>query len=48
MSVLAVEMSDFVRVPNSNSLYWELKKYFNSIIQNIHLYINRTSLFCNT
>ncbi|CAD8136110.1 unnamed protein product [Paramecium octaurelia] len=48
MSVLAVEMSDFVRVPNSNVLYMELKKYFNSIIQNIHLYINRTSLFCNT
>ncbi|CAD8132294.1 unnamed protein product [Paramecium pentaurelia] len=43
MSVLVIEMSDFAKVPNSNFLYWQLKKYFNSIIQNVHLYINRTS-----
>ncbi|CAD8137694.1 unnamed protein product [Paramecium pentaurelia] len=48
MIVLSMEMSDFARVINNEIFYWELKKYFNSIIQNVHLYINRTSLFCNT
>ncbi|CAD8045865.1 unnamed protein product [Paramecium sonneborni] len=48
MVVLSMEMSDFARLINSEPFYWELKKYFNSIIQNVHLYINRTSLFCNT
>lgn len=48
MIVLSMEMNEFARVINNEIFYWELKKYFNSIIQNVHLYINRTSLFCNT
>ncbi|CAD8047307.1 unnamed protein product [Paramecium sonneborni] len=48
MVVLSMEMSDFARVINNEIFYLELKKYFNTIIQNVHLYINRTSLFCNT